>query len=141
APVPQGPRPGFEGSNWFRLNVGRNQNADPRWILPLLCRLGHVSRTDIGAIRIAAGETMFEIAAGVAPKFLDAVKRNVEPDSDVEITAFEGKPRDEPQRRDARPSGNRGPRPAGSYSPRPPHGNGPRPDKKFGHRKGPRQPR
>ena len=47
-----GVRPGFEGSAWFRLNAGRRQNADPRWILPLICRRGHVTRQDIGAIRM-----------------------------------------------------------------------------------------
>jgi ATP-dependent RNA helicase DeaD len=44
--------PGFEDSAWFRMNIGRRQNADPRWILPLLCRRGHVTRNEIGAIRI-----------------------------------------------------------------------------------------
>jgi ATP-dependent RNA helicase DeaD len=34
------------------MNIGRRQNADPRWILPLLCRRGHITRNDIGAIRI-----------------------------------------------------------------------------------------
>ncbi|MBH1992916.1 MAG: DEAD/DEAH box helicase, partial [Sphingomonadaceae bacterium] len=56
-----GPRPGFEDTQWFRMNIGRTQNADPRWILPLICRRGHVSRGDIGAIRITATDTMFEI--------------------------------------------------------------------------------
>ncbi|MCB2080259.1 MAG: DEAD/DEAH box helicase, partial [Novosphingobium sp.] len=28
-------RPGFEDVVWFRMNIGRRQNADPRWILPL----------------------------------------------------------------------------------------------------------
>ncbi|WP_296680770.1 DEAD/DEAH box helicase [Novosphingobium sp.] len=95
APPPRGPRPGFEGSAWFRLNVGRRQNADARWILPLLCRRGHVSRTDIGAIRLAANETFFEIAGPVAARFLDAVHRTAEEDDGVEITPSEGAPREE----------------------------------------------
>ena len=45
------PRAGFEGASWFRLNAGRRHNADPRWLLPLICRYGHVTRTEIGAIR------------------------------------------------------------------------------------------
>ena len=40
ARAPRRERPGFEESTWFRLDVGRRQNADPRWILPLLCRRG-----------------------------------------------------------------------------------------------------
>src|SRR5690606_35954403 len=39
-----GPRPGFEDSVWFRMDVGRRQNADPRWLLPLLCRRGHITK-------------------------------------------------------------------------------------------------
>jgi ATP-dependent RNA helicase DeaD len=103
APPQRGPRPGFEGSAWFRLNVGRRQNADPRWILPLLCRRGHVARGDIGAIRITAGETLFEIAGAAAAPFLAAVRRTAESDGDVEITPVAGKPRDEARQPGTRP--------------------------------------
>ncbi len=58
-----GPRAGFEGSTWFRINAGRRHNADPRWLLPLICRYGHVGRNDIGAIRVAANESYFEVTA------------------------------------------------------------------------------
>ncbi len=162
ASAPQrGPRPGFEGSSWFRLNVGRRQNADPRWILPLLCRRGHVSRTDIGAIRLTADETLFEIAGPMAARFLDAVKRTAEEDPDVEIVAIEGKPRDEAPRshegRRDNAQGNRvhrdrgprddGPRNQGPRDNGPPRsgpGGGthaPRAQRKFVHRKGPKTPK
>ncbi len=98
APQERGPRPGFEGSTWFRLNVGRSQNADPRWVLPLLCRRGHVSRTDIGAIRIAQHETLFEVAGALADRFLDAVRRTATEDDEVDIQPVDGKPRDEARR-------------------------------------------
>jgi ATP-dependent RNA helicase DeaD len=94
APPPRGPREGFEGSAWFRLNVGRRQNADPRWILPLLCRRGHVGRSDIGAIRMAANETLFEVAGPAASRFLDAVRRTATEDDGVEIVPVDGAPRD-----------------------------------------------
>ena len=93
--APRGPRPGFEDTVWFRLNAGRNQNADPRWILPLLCRRGHVSRGDIGAIRIAARETLFEVPTSMADRFLEAVRRSAIADDGVEIVPIEGKPREE----------------------------------------------
>lgn len=94
----RGPRPGFEGSAWFRLNVGRNQNAEPRWILPLLCRRGHVSRNEIGAIRMAANETLFEVPGALASRFLDAVRRTASEDDEVDIQPVDGKPRDEARR-------------------------------------------
>jgi len=68
-------RPGFEDTVWFRLAVGRKQNADPRWILPILCRRGHVTRGEIGAIRIGPEETFVQIPRTIAGKFADAVKR------------------------------------------------------------------
>jgi len=99
APPQHGPRPGFEGSQWFRANIGRNQNADPRWVLPLLCKRGHVNRTETGAIRIAANETLFEVAAGMANRFHTAVKRAaIEEDDGLDIVPVEGSPREEAKR-------------------------------------------
>jgi ATP-dependent RNA helicase DeaD len=72
-----GPRAGFEGSTWFRINAGRRHNADPRWLLPLICRYGHVSRNDIGAIRVAASESYFEVTQRATPGFLKALRRAV----------------------------------------------------------------
>jgi ATP-dependent RNA helicase DeaD len=61
---------------WFRLDVGRRQNADPRWIIPLLCRRGGVTKPDIGAIRIFPTETLVEIAPDMAERFIVALKRH-----------------------------------------------------------------
>ncbi|PLK26756.1 DEAD/DEAH box helicase [Novosphingobium sp. TH158] len=130
APPPQGPRPGFEGSAWFRLNVGRRQNADPRWILPLLCRRGHITRREIGAIRITANESLFEVAGPAAARFLDAVRRTAEEDDGVEIVAVEGSPRMEAKRQ----GGHRG-------APRGNDRNAQPRDRKFGRPKGPRRER
>ncbi|WP_265564462.1 DEAD/DEAH box helicase [Sphingomicrobium arenosum] len=68
-------RPGFEDVVWFKLGVGRRQNAGPRWILPLLCRRGHITRNEIGAIRIGQHETFFQVPRHIAPKFEDALAR------------------------------------------------------------------
>jgi ATP-dependent RNA helicase DeaD len=54
---------------WFRLNVGRERNADPKWLLPEICRQGEVTKKDIGAIRVFEMETLFQIDAAAAPKF------------------------------------------------------------------------
>ncbi len=61
--------PGRSGGVWFRLNIGRKKNADPKWLLPMLCRRGKITKADIGAIRIFDRETKIEIAAGVADAF------------------------------------------------------------------------
>jgi ATP-dependent RNA helicase DeaD len=56
----------------FRLSVGRNNRADPKWILPLLCRLGGVVKRDIGAIRVFDTDTRFEISREVSEAFAAA---------------------------------------------------------------------
>lgn len=90
-------RPGFEDTVWFRMALGRRQNADPRWILPLLCRRGHITRNEVGAIRIGPDETYFQIPRQIAGKFADAAARSAQGDSDedpVLIERSEAGPRD-----------------------------------------------
>jgi ATP-dependent RNA helicase DeaD len=113
---PEGPRPGFEGSAWFRMNVGRQHNADPRWILPLLCRRGHITRNDVGAIRITGHETLFEVAAQAVAKFAAAVKRTAKTGDDegeLLIEACPAAPREQARQ-------NRHATRANADSPRPP---------------------
>src|SRR3990170_1621732 len=84
-------RPGFDDTVWFRLAVGRRQNADPKWILPVLCPRGHVSRGEIGAIRIGPDETFVQIPRAVAGKFADALVRTAaaEAEAGEEVLAIE----------------------------------------------------
>jgi ATP-dependent RNA helicase DeaD len=70
----------------FRVNVGRRGNADPRWLVPVLCRRGDVDRAVIGKIRILGGETHVEIAADRAEAFAVAVARPDPRDKKVKIT-------------------------------------------------------
>ena len=59
------------------MNIGAKDNADPRWMLPLICKRGGVTRREVGAIRIGPLETTFEIAGHAAHEFTDAA---AEPD-------------------------------------------------------------
>jgi ATP-dependent RNA helicase DeaD len=56
----------------FRINIGARDNADPRWLLPLICRRGNVTRREVGAIRIGPQETTFEISGDAAGGFAEA---------------------------------------------------------------------
>ena len=76
----QGPREergskpgGMEGGVWFRLNVGRERKADPKWLLPEICRQGEVTKKEIGAIRVFETETLFQVAPGAVEKFSELV--------------------------------------------------------------------
>lgn len=138
-------REGFEDSVWFRLNIGRHQNADPRWILPLLCRRGHVSKNEIGAIRIGPKETMFNIPRAIADRFAEAVVRSAnedgEDDSGVAITPAPDGPTYPPRRDKGGPSGGYSGAPRDA-APRATLGRAPGGDRGFGDRSGsPRGPR
>lgn len=78
-------RRGFEDTVWFRLGVGRRHNADPRWILPMLCRRGHITKTDVGAIRIQSDETFVEVPRAIAGRFSAALKRTAGQEAEDEI--------------------------------------------------------
>ena len=68
---------------WFRMSVGRAGNAEPRWIVPFLCRRGHITNADVGKIVIRERETQFEIARDVAERFAAAARRPDAKDRDI----------------------------------------------------------
>jgi ATP-dependent RNA helicase DeaD len=101
-------RAGFDDVVWFRMDIGRRQNADPRWILPLICRRGHITKNEVGAIRIAPNETAFQIPKPIAAKFMAAIKRTMgeEAEGTVRFEQLQGDPRHDP--RGAHGGGNDG---------------------------------
>ncbi|WP_313472517.1 DEAD/DEAH box helicase [Brevundimonas sp.] len=48
--------------SWFRMDIGRNRNADPKWLIPMICRIGGITKQQIGSIKTFPEETRFEIA-------------------------------------------------------------------------------
>ena len=65
--------PAGNGGVWFRLAVGRKMNADPKWLLPMICKRGGVEKRDVGAIRIFDRESKVEIMPRAAGAFEAAV--------------------------------------------------------------------
>jgi ATP-dependent RNA helicase DeaD len=133
-----------EGGLWFRLPVGRSANADPKWLIPLICRLGHVTKKDIGQIRIFDRETKFEIAPEAEPRFSAALKTQTDDKMRIEAAGAPtgkgapprgGPPRGRQERHDAPrdDAPRRGPPPhrakgAPGGKPKPPHKPGGRKD-------------
>jgi len=72
-PAARIPRDEFKRSVWARITVGRNQRAEPRWLLPMLCRAGKISKGDIGAIRLQADESFVQLNAEAADAFFAAI--------------------------------------------------------------------
>lgn len=113
--APRGERPPYDPMDperiaamgpavWFRLNLGRRDNADPRRLLPMLTRRGGIGRQEIGAIRIFDRETKFEVRGNAAARFAEAFARNGSPDIQVEALVGDAGP---DERRD-RPGGPKG---------------------------------
>ncbi|MBI1181068.1 MAG: DEAD/DEAH box helicase [Alphaproteobacteria bacterium] len=74
-------------TEWFRINVGRQKNADPKWLLPMLCRVGHVTRREIGVIKVMDRETKFEVSREVADRFRAAVESSAEQEFSIHPAA------------------------------------------------------
>ncbi|HEX5376968.1 MAG TPA: DEAD/DEAH box helicase [Phenylobacterium sp.] len=105
-PVGRPERMSADEVTWFRVSVGRQNQADPKWLIPMICRLGHVTKKEIGSIRIFDRETKFEIANEAQAKFAAAVKATEADDIKIEPSSppgarseggprkpYEGKPR------------------------------------------------
>jgi ATP-dependent RNA helicase DeaD len=92
APVERRPRADFSrGGAMFRINLGGTRDkADPRWMLPLICRRGGVTRRDVGAIRIGPHHTDFEIAGEAAADFALAASQPDPRAPHVTIRRIEG---------------------------------------------------
>lgn len=79
-------RSDFDDSNWLEINLGRKQRAEPRWLVPMICRVGDVTGADIGAIRIEETYTRFQIAEDKRAAFMAALKRPRDRDENVRVT-------------------------------------------------------
>ncbi|WP_093034277.1 DEAD/DEAH box helicase [Ruegeria marina] len=123
ADVRADPAASFGPSAWVALSVGRNQRAEPRWLLPLLCRAGNLEKSQIGKIRMQADETHVELAEAAVQGFLAHLGPNGVLEGEITAKAIEGVPADEPRQRAPKKrfdrDAERAPRPA-RKEPRPP---------------------
>ncbi len=105
--APADARPARGDTVVFRLDVGRKHKADPKWLLPMVCRRGDVSRNEIGTFRIYEDTTEFDVPASVAEHFAKAAARK--DGDDIRVTRMDGpspppqsfrKPREDELRKD-----------------------------------------
>lgn len=98
----RGPREEFGPSVWFSLSVGRKQNAEPRWLIPMLCRNGNLTKGEIGAIKMQPDETFVEIAAAHADTFTQAIGKDRTLERGISVKRLDGVP-DFSRRSESRP--------------------------------------
>jgi len=110
---PREPRgPDMEGGVWFTLSLGRKQRADPKWLLPMICKAGGVTKRDVGSIRIDDTETRFEISADKAVDFAARIREPGSTERGIVIApAGEGRPDRPRSRQDDRPDVKHGAKP------------------------------
>jgi len=67
------PRAAFGASVWFAISGGRKAQAEPRRLLPMLCKAGNLTKDDIGAIRVQQDQSFVQILETSVPAFLKAL--------------------------------------------------------------------
>jgi ATP-dependent RNA helicase DeaD len=90
---------------WYRINIGRDKNADPKWLMPTICRLGHVTKRDIGAIKIFERETKFEITREMQARFEAAIALGLEDGVKIDPAVKPGPSEKPVSRWDKKPAG------------------------------------
>lgn len=110
------PRAAFGPSVWFSLEGGHAVGAEPRRVLPMLCKLGNISREDIGAIRIQQDASLIEIRQSAVKGFLEAIGPQMTLEEGARLTELKTPPKLDRGARQDKPAPMRGKGP----SPRPP---------------------
>jgi ATP-dependent RNA helicase DeaD len=134
----------FENGAWFRVSLGRKHRVEPRWLLPMICKAGHVTKTAVGSIKVGDTTTDFEISTDLADAFEMTIAANGTGEKGVTITRTEGGGRPAPtgSRRPDGPKPARKPRGKPDSALRAAEGAGPKPGKKKSYKPKPgRDPR
>ncbi len=105
------PRAPFGPSVWFSLTGGRDQDAEPRKLLPMLCKAGGLSREDFGAIRVQQDQSYVEIRESSLGAFLKTIGPDMTVEAGAVLTQLDAPPAGIRSQRPAGP-GHRGQRPA-----------------------------
>ena len=120
--APPEPRAAFGPSVWFSVEGGRAAGAEPRRLLPMLCKIGNLSREDIGAIRIQNDVSLVEIRQDAVQGFLSAVGPDGTLEGGAKLTRLDTPPaiadRGARPGQAARPKGQSAERPAPKARPR-----------------------
>ena len=97
------PRAEFGPSVWFAVSGGRNANAEPRRLLPMLCKASNLTKDDIGAIRVQKDQSFVQIREASVPGFLAAVGPDMVLEPGATLTRLEEQPVLERPERSERP--------------------------------------
>ena len=86
------PKRSFGPSVWFALSIGRDDGAEPRKVLPMVCKKGNLTKDDIGAIRVQADKTYVEVLSTRAKDFIAALDPDMTLEAGVRVSTAEAPP-------------------------------------------------
>ncbi len=90
---PREERAPFGPSVWFSIAGGRDNGADPRRLLPQLCKAGGLTKSDIGAIRIQKDVSYAEILESKLSSFLETLGSDMVLDDGEAVTRLANPPK------------------------------------------------
>ncbi|MEP1535470.1 MAG: DEAD/DEAH box helicase [Paracoccaceae bacterium] len=111
------PRAEFGPSIWFSVSGGRKADAEPRRLLPMLCKASNLTKDDIGAIRIQEEESFVQILETSVPAFLAAIGPKMTVEENAVIKQLDKPPVITGSTRSARPDRSDRPDRKGSSKP------------------------
>ena len=115
------PRAAFGPSVWFSVAGGRAAGAEPRRLLPMLCKAGGLTKEDIGAIRIQQDASFVEIRKQAVEGFKSEIGADMTVEDGAQVKQLDKAP-------EFAPSGPRGPKPDRGFKGKP---RGPKPERSY----------
>ena len=97
----------FSASTWFELSVGHRDNAEPRWLVAMLCRIGNLDKSLIGDIQIHNSTTFIEIAANGVKQLLSEIEPEFLLEGKIDIKQMSNPPERIPMARERKFSSSR----------------------------------
>ena len=87
------PREEFGQSIWFSVTGGRAAGAEPRRLLPMLCKAGGLTKDDVGAIRVQADKSYVQILEKSVARFQAALGADMTLEEGAVVTQMSAPPK------------------------------------------------
>jgi len=82
----------FEKAIWVSLSVGRRHHAEPRWLIPLICNGGDITKREIGSIKLQEEQTFVQLNEDYADKFFAKLGPSRSLEKNIRVERLKGEP-------------------------------------------------
>ena len=91
---PNKTRVDFKNGVFVSLSIGQKSSAEARWLLPMLCGAGNLTKHQIGSIRVHKDETHVELSPECVDSFFAAIGPTGKIEKNIVVTRLEGAPKE-----------------------------------------------